>query len=386
MSPRLAIWRRTVIASQAPPIVQLPTNRAPHVRDSINLDGIGNRLILALLPSLTIGIVNTGYQANLALWRSGLEEPPDWRARLLAAVGLGFDPSNVFDSLGHGLLYFLPLFLVTLAVACIWRQVFATLRGRPAAESCLPTVLVFTLLLPPPAPLWQAALGISFGVIFAKEVFGGTGKNFVHPSLAGLVFLYFSYPGVISTGPLWRQLSGYGGTNLFADIQAGGVQTLDAMGPTWWDSWLGLTQGPLGATSALAATLGAALLLAWRTASWRIIAGILGGLIATLSCFQFLSSSAAPLLALPWYWHATLGSFAFAAVFLATDPVCSPMTQRGAWVYGLLIGFMTVLIRWKNPLHPDGVLLAILLGSIFAPLIDSLVIWSNVRERRRRVN
>lgn len=360
------------------------TRCAPHARDTLSLKGIMDRLLLALVPCVLAGLYNTGHQANLAAARLGPAAPPDWRGDVLAALGIGRDPASVSDSFWLGLLYVAPILAVAAIVAGLWEQAFGRLRGRDPAPGLFVTALVFTLILPPAAPLWQIAMGISFGVVVGKEIFGGTGKNFLNPALAGLVFLYLAYPDEMAGDPIWTGLGGYGGTTIFGTAAAVGMNAVAQADITWARAFLGQTQGMIGQTSTLACLLGAAILIATGVASWRIMAGVVIGTVATVLLFNALGRGAGPIFGVPWYWHLTLGGFAFGAVFLATDPASAAATDAGRWAYGLLIGFVIVLIRVANPVHPDGVMLAILLGNIFAPLIDYGVIWANMRRRARR--
>jgi len=360
------------------------TSMAPHVRDANNLRGVMTRMLVALGPCLVAAFYNSGYQANLALAKLGMTDLPGWRGAFLGALGIAYESSSVLACFAHGALYVLPILLVVLVTAGLWEALFAVMRKRPRTEGSVVTAVLFTLILPPGAPLWQVALGISFGIVIGKEIFGGTGKNFLNPALTSLAFLYFAYPNTMAGDPLWSSVAGYGGTTIFSMVAAGGVDEIGRAGIGWWQSFLGDVQGALGVTSTLACLIGAAVLLYTRVASWRVMAGVLIGLVATVSVCNWAGAGAAPILALPWYWHLTLGSVAFGMVFLATDPVTSAATNTGRWVYGVLIGFMIVLVRVANPVHPDGVMLAILLGNMFAPLIDYGVIWANTRRRARR--
>jgi len=360
------------------------TSAAPHVRDSMNLRGIMTRMLVALGPCLFMAFYNSGYQANVALAKLGTTDLPGWRGALLGALRIGFEPSNIGACVVHGALYVLPILFVALITGGLWESLFAVVRKRPQIEGVVVTAVLFTLILPPAAPLWQVALGISFGIVIGKEIFGGTGKNFLNPALTSLVFLHFAYPSEMAGDPIWSGVAGYSGTTIFNMVAAGGVDVIGHAGIGWWQSFLGRIQGALGVTSTLACLLGAAVLLYTRVASWRVMAGVMIGLVATASLCNWAGAGAAPILSLPWYWHFTLGSFAFGMVFMATDPVTGAATDAGRWVYGLLIGFMVVLVRVANPVHPDGVMLAILLGNVFAPLIDYGVIWANTRRRALR--
>jgi Na+-transporting NADH:ubiquinone oxidoreductase subunit B len=341
-------------------------------------------VVLALVPCLAMALYNTGHQANLAMAGLGLTAAPGWRGAVLDALGIGRDPASLWDCLWYGALLLLPILAVSLAVGAFWERLFAALRRRPLRDGLVVTALVFTLVLPPAAPLWQVALGMSFGVVIGKEIFGGTGKNILNPALVGLAFLYFGYPTEMAGDPLWSGVAGYRGSAAFGTVAAGGMEALGQTGVTWGRPFLGLTQGMLGQTSTLACLLGAVVLVASRVASWRIMAGVLLGMIGAALAFNVLGSGAGPIFALPWHWHLTLGGFAFGMVFLATDPVSAAMTDTGRWIYGLLIGGVIVLVRVANPVHPDGVMLAVLFANISAPLIDYFVVWANIRRRARR--
>jgi Na+-transporting NADH:ubiquinone oxidoreductase subunit B len=244
--------------------------------------------------------------------------------------------------------------------------------------------MLFALTLPPAIPLWQVALGISFGVVIGKEVFGGTGKNVLNPALTGRAFLFFAYPGEISGDAVWTAVDGFSGATPLMLAAAGGVDAIQAAGVTWWGAFFGTIQGSIGATSTLFVLAGAALLLYTGVASWRIMAGVLLGVVATALLFNTIGSDTNPAFALPWHWHVVLGGLAFGLVFMATDPVSASMTETGKWVYGALIGVLTVLIRVLNPAYPEGIMLAILFGNLCAPLIDWFVVRANVRRRARR--
>ncbi len=360
------------------------TPGAPHVRAAQSLEGVMLRVVLALVPCAAFGIYNVGYQETLAIQQAFLFETPGWRGTVLEALGVGNDPASRADILGHGLLHFLPALIVCYGVSWAWQSLFARLRRRAPAAGMMVTALIFTLLLPPGAPLWQVALGISFGIVVGKEVFGGAGFNFVNPALAGMVFLYLSFPQALAEDPVWSGIAGYGGTTAFKAVAAEGLDALAANGIAWSQSFLGLVQGAVGVTSTLACVLGAAVLIVGGCASWRIMAGALLGVVGGSLLATAVAGPAHPILTLPWYWHLTLGTAAFGIVFLAPEPVTAATTGTGRWLYGLLVGGMIVLVRVANPAHPDGVVLAILLGNVFAPLIDYAVAWANIRRRGRR--
>lgn len=368
-----------------PPAGAAVTRGAPHVRAGPDLATVMRCVVVALVPCVFAALYNAGYQANEAIDDLALDAAPGWRGVALDALGIAPDPDGPLACTVHGLLLLAPVYAVAAIVGVAWQALFERLRRRAAASGLSVTALVFALSLPPAIPLWQVALGMSFGVVIAKEIFGGTGRNFVNPAVAGLAFLFFAYPGQMSGEEVWVAVDGYSGATALALAADGGPSLLARDGPTWWESFAGRTPGAFGETSALACLVGAALLLATGAASWRILAGGVAGLAATALLFGALGDTARPWLGVPWYWHFTLGSFAFGLVFLATDPVTAATTNPGRWVYGALIGALVVLTRIANPAHPEGVLLAILVGNVFAPLIDRVVAHGNARRRLRRL-
>ncbi len=357
---------------------------APHVRDAFSLARAMRCVLLALLPCLFMALYNSGYQANVAVAIAQAESAPGWRGTLLDALGIGYDLSNVAATVMHGALYLLPVLAVTLAVGAFWERLFARLRNRPTAEGGAVVALLFTLMLPPTIPLWQAALGISFAVVFGKEIFGGTGKNFLNPALTGLAFLYVAYPKEMIGETAWTVVDAFTSATYLQLAARQGPEAVAWLGTSWMQAFIGLVPGPLGATSTLACLLGAGVLIYKRVASARIMAGVFFGMVGTALLFNHFGGGGNAFMGLSWHWHLVLGGFAFGMVFLATDPVSAAMTDPGRWIYGLFIGVMIVLIRVTNSSHPDGVMFAILLGNIFAPLIDYLVVRANIRRRLRR--
>jgi len=361
------------------------TRGSPHIRDAIDVKRVMITVVLAVLPCAVFGMYNVGHQANLALAQLGLQAAAGWRGELLAGLGFGVDPANLWDCLWHGALYFLPIYLVTMLAGGLWETLFAAVRNHEINEGFLVTSMLYALTLPATIPLWQVALGISFGVVIGKEVFGGTGKNFLNPALTGRAFLYFAYPVQISGDAVWVPVDGFTGATALAQAAQGGLEAVTASGLTWTDAFIGNMQGSIGETSVLACLIGAAFLVYTRIASWRIMLSVLLGMVATVSVFNLAGGPAShPYLDMPWYWHAVLGGFAFGLVFMATDPVSASMTRAGQWVYGVLIGFAVSIIRVLNPAYPEGMMLAILLGNLTAPLIDYVVVKANVRRRARR--
>jgi len=360
------------------------TRGAPHVRDGIDLKRVMIFVWVAAFPAILVGLWNTGFQANTAMATLDVQGTQGWRGVVLGWLGVGNDPASIWDNFLHGCAYFIPIYAVTFAVGIFWEILFAAVRNHEVNEGFFVTSLLYALILPATIPLWQVALGITFGVVIAKEVFGGTGKNFLNPALAGRAFLFFAYPAQMSGDTVWTAVDGFSGATALSLGASGGVPAITGADITWIDAFLGVIQGSIGATSALACLLGAVFLIYTQIASWRIIAGVFLGMVATSLIFNGIGSDTNPMFAMPWYWHLVLGGFAFGMVFMATDPVTACMTDAGRWVFGILIGFMTVLIRVANPAFPEGIMLAILFANLCAPLIDYAVVRVNVRRRMRR--
>ena len=360
------------------------TRTSPHVRDALDLKRVMSYVVLATLPCIVFGMWNTGHQAHLAMASMGVTEAAGWRGVMLGLLGVGYDPSSLYDNILHGFMYFLPIYIVTLLAGGFWEVLFAGVRNHEVNEGFLVTSMLYTLVLPPTIPLWQAALGISFGVLIGKEVFGGTGKNFMNPALTGRAFLFFAYPAQMSGDSVWTAVDGFSGATALSLSQSGGVAAINGAGIEWMDAFFGSIQGSLGSTSTLACLIGAAFLIYTRIASWRIIAGVFLGMVGTTLVLNAIGSDTNAMFAVPWHWHFVLGGFAFGMVFMATDPVSATHTDAGRWIFGLLIGFMTVIIRVVNPAYPEGIMLAILFANIVAPLIDYGVVQANIRRRLRR--
>lgn len=361
------------------------TRSNAHVRDGIDLKRMMILVWLCTFPAMLFGIWNVGYQANTVLAANPglLAAQSGWRFDMVAALA-GFDPASVYDNFIHGAAYFLPIYAVTFAVGIFWEILFASIRRHEVNEGFFVTSVLFALTLPPTIPLWQVALGISFGVVLGKEVFGGTGKNFINPALAGRAFLFFAYPAALSGDAVWNVVDGYAGATALSHTATGGVAALAGQNLSWTDAFLGFMAGAVGEVSTLAVLIGGAALLIMRIAAWRIVAGVMLGMVATSLLFNWVGSDSNPMFAVPWYWHLVLGGFAFGMMFMATDPVSAAMTNTGKWIFGALIGLMVVLIRVINPAFPEGMMLAILFANLFAPLIDYFVIRANIKRREAR--
>lgn len=357
------------------------TRGKTHVRDGNDLKRTMTFVVIATFFCIMMAVYNTGYQANAAMAAMGVDKIDNWRS--IPMMIFGYSTMNPFSNIAHGLLYFLPIYITTLAVGGIWEVLFATVRGHEVNEGFLVSSMLYTLIMPPDMPLWQVALGISFGIVIGKEVFGGTGKNFLNPALTGRAFLYFAYPASISGDSVWVAVDGYTAATPLGLAANGGLSAVTEH-YSWIQTFLGFEPGCLGETSVLAILIGAAFLLYTRVASYRVMGGVFAGMVATSLLFNVIGSDSNPMFAMPWYWHLTLGGFAFGMVYMATDPVSAAMTDTGRWVFGGLVGAMTVLIRVVNPAFPEGIMLAILFSNMFAPTIDYFVIQANIRRRMKR--
>jgi Na+-transporting NADH:ubiquinone oxidoreductase subunit B len=357
------------------------TKNSSHVRDNLDLKRVMITVWLATFPAMFFGMWNVGFQANSIMAEMGMLSQEGLRGIFIGALA-GYDATSIWDNLIHGAAYFLPIYLTTFAVGIFWEVLFASIRGHEVNEGAFVTTILFALSCPPDLPLWMVAFGISFGIVIGKEVFGGTGKNFLNPALTGRAFLYFAYPAYMSGDAVWTAVDGYTGATMLSAAANGGVAAME-QSVTWLQSFVGTIHGSIGETSTLAILMGGALLVTTRIASWRIIVGILlgSGLLATL--FNSIESSN-PMFELPFYWHWVIGGFAFGAIFMATDPVSAAMTNNGKFWYGILIGVMVILIRVVNPAFPEGMMLAILFANLFAPLIDHFVVKRNIGRRVAR--
>ncbi len=359
------------------------TKTAAHIRDAVDLKRMMILVWMCTFPAILIGLYNIGLQANMAMGELGLTEATGWRGAIAGALA-GFDANSVWDNIIHGAVYWLPIYAVTFVVGGFWEVLFAMKRGHEVNEGFFVTSILFSLILPATIPLWQVALGISFGIVIGKEVFGGTGKNFLNPALTGRAFLFFAYPAQMSGDAIWTAVDGFSGATPLGLAAAGGVDAILAQGISWMDAFIGFIPGSVGETSTLAILLGGAVILFARIAAWRIVAGVFLGMLAMSTLLNVIGSDTNPMFAMPFYWHFVLGGFAFGMIFMATDPVSASMTNQGKWYFGALIGVMVVLIRVVNPAFPEGMMLAILFANLFAPLIDNFVMQANIKRRIAR--
>ena len=362
------------------------TRGASHARDAIDLKRLMITVVVALSGCMLMAMYNTGYQAHLAI-EAGAAPLDTWQTMVFQFIGLQFLSGSVLSCVVHGALYYLPIYITTLAVGGNIEAVFAIVRRHEINEGFLVTSALFPLVLPPTIPLWQVALGIAFGVIIGKEIFGGIGMNILNPALTARAFLFFAYPAQISGDRVWIAAEttpdGVSGATWLAQAAESGVAVF-ASGLSWWDAFIGLVPGSMGETSALFCLLGAGLLIASGIGSWRIMGGVVAGSFVITLLLNAIGSDTNPLFNVPFYWHVVLGGWAFGMVYMATDPVSAAHTNKGKYIYGFLIGVMAILIRVVNPAFPEGMMLAILFMNLFAAFIDYWVIQSNIKRRAVR--
>ena len=353
------------------------TQNSTHIRDAIDLKRMMTIVIYALVPTVIMALYNTGLQANLALSVLEKSSLDGWRGSVISFLGTGFSANSILSNIVIGALYFFPVYIITFAVGIIWEIIFAIVRKHEVNEGFFVTSLLFPLILPPDIPLWQVAIGISFGVVIGKEVFGGTGMNILNPALTARAFLFFAYPAQISGDKVWVAVDGLSRATPLAQFADPAMK----VSASWWDAFIGLIPGSMGETSTLACIIGAIILIATGVGSWRIISSILVGMVGMSLFLNLMGSSTNPMFQVSPLWHFVLGGFAFGTVYMATDPVTAAMTEQGKYLYGLLIGILVVLVRVVNPAFPEGMMLAILFMNVFAPIIDRIFINANIKRR-----
>ena len=359
------------------------TRVAPHIRDALCVRDLLNNFMIATVPCWLLGLWHLGYQLNTALLTMGPTGAPGWRGTLLRGIGIGTDPGNVFACWMHGFLYFLPVFLVALLVSACWGVLFARVRQRPVDDGVLVFAWLFALLLPAGAPWFQVALGMSFGVVFGKHIFGGTGHYLVNPAVLGAAFLWLAYPQLVFGAASLVPLPGSSQVTVQELAAAGGKDAILAAGRSWWSLFVGAGPGPMGMTSSLGAVLGAAYLLLTNTVSPRVLGGVLLGASATVLVFNTLATDN-HLFALAPQWQLLLGGVMFGTVFLATDPVAGATTHAGRWAFGVLVGILALTIQLLNTAIAQPFVFAVFLASLCAPLLDFVVVERFLRRRRRQ--
>jgi len=361
------------------------TTNPIHVRDAIDIQRVMAIVWISTFPAMFFGMYNIGSQSLEYLNLINSQNTGDWHHYLISPVG--YNPDNFINKFWFGAMYFMPIYAVTFIVGFAWEMLFAIIRKHEINEGFFVSSVLFALSCPPDIPLWQAALGITFGIVIGKEIFGGTGKNFLNPALTGRAFLYFAYPSQLSGDKVWVSgitdngivPNGYSGATPLGLAAENGVIGIEER-YTWSQSFFGGIPGSVGETSLIAIALGAMILLMTRIASYRIILGTLLGMFVMSSIFNQIDSDN-PMFSIPFYWHLVIGSFAFGLVFMATEPVSGSATNTGRWIYGFVIGVTVILIRVMNPAFPEGMMLAILFGNLLAPVIDHLVVSSNIKKR-----
>jgi Na+-transporting NADH:ubiquinone oxidoreductase subunit B len=350
------------------------TQNGAHIRDGIDLKRTMFTVIVAMLPVLLFGLWNVGYQQSLAL--------------------TGTDGA-LWDNFFVGLIQTLPIIIVSYGVGLGIEMGFAQFRGHPVNEGFLVTGMLIPLCMPPDVPLWMVGLATAFSVVIGKEVFGGTGMNLLNPALTARMFLYIGYPSSMSGDSVWTFLpegsetvDGYSGATNLGELASATAEgkpwSDDLLSASIMDSFWGNIQGSIGETSVVACLIGAAILIVSGIGSWKImLSTVLGGLF--MGWVFNISGADGAYMDMPAYYHLIVGGFMFGAIFMTTDPVSAAQTERGKWIYGFLIGVLTVLIRVFNPGYPEGIMMAILLMNVFAPLIDYYVVQSNIKTRLNRV-
>ncbi|MGI9263372.1 MAG: RnfABCDGE type electron transport complex subunit D [Gammaproteobacteria bacterium] len=358
---------------------------APHVRDSISTHKLLNTFVIASLPCWLLGMWNVGEQINLAMEIMGQEAALGWRGDFIALLGVGYDPDSLGANLFHGFLYFMPDFAIALATGAFLEALFAKYRQKPVGEGLLAIAWFYTLMLPATASPALVMIGMAFGLVVGKLLFGGAGRYVVNPAVLGIAFLVFSYSAILFGYGAWIPVPGYDEpTTVELALDEGGVPALLSVNYTWKLLFLGNQPGPMGVPSILGCIIGAAYLLYRGVASWRIMLGSFIGMVGTALLFNAFGPADDPNFAVPWYWHMVIGGWAFGTVFMATDPVAAASTNPGRWVFGLFVGALTIIVRVTNPSYYDGTLFAILLASVFAPLFDYVVVQRNIKRRLNR--
>jgi Na+-transporting NADH:ubiquinone oxidoreductase subunit B len=348
-------------------------NRGVQIKDAIDLKRMMMTVVIAMIPCLIFGIFNVGYQHNIATG--------------------GATTFLSLDNLLFGSRWVLPIVLASYAAGGLIEVVFALIRKHPINEGFLVTGMLIPLIVPPTIPLWQVVMATIFGVMVGKEIFGGTGMNVLNVAMTARAFLYFAYPSQIS-GAVWTQLAdatpvdGYTGATALSmaydTSNAGSGSVVAALGDSFSfnNLFTGLVPGSIGETSTLWVLVGAMILIFTGVGSWKIIVSVFGGAFFMGAIFNAVGLNG--FMDLPAHYHLVMGGLAFGAVFMATDPVSAAQTETGKWIYGLLIGMFTVLIRVVNPAYPEGIMLAVLFMNVFAPLIDYYVVQANKKRRLAR--
>jgi Na+-transporting NADH:ubiquinone oxidoreductase subunit B len=342
-----------------------------HVRDAIDMKRTMVTVIFALVPALIFGLFNSGYQHHLAIGQ----------------IESGWANFWTLENAIYGALKVIPMIAVTYIAGLAIEIYFAYRNKHAVNEGFLVSGILIPLIMPVDIPLWMVAISTAFAVLIGKEVFGGTGMNILNPALTARAFAFFAYPTYMSGDKVWAGLTQVDGVSSATAL--GQYATTGTTDFSAWDAFLGIIPGSIGETSTVAILIGAVYLIATGVGSWKIMfSAVLGaltmGLIFNGVADLMISPEQQSYLAVPFYYHLVFGGFAFGAVFMATDPVSAAHTERGKWIYGFLVGVFSIMIRVFNPAYPEGVMLAILLMNVFAPLIDHYVVEGNISKRLKR--
>ncbi len=346
------------------------TESGPHIRDSVDNKRIMILVVVALLPCYIFGAINIGFQT----------------AQISGTV------QSAWENFIIGMGVVLPVLALTFAVGGFWEVLFAVVRKHPISEGFLVTCALIPLVMPPTIPLWQVAIATTFGIVIGKEIFGGVGMNIFNPALVARAFIFFAYPSQISGDKVWLHADGVSGATALAvpaAVENGNavdlLMNITQFNYSWSNMFWGYIPGSIGETNKLLIILGVLFLVFTKIANWRIIAGALIGLLGTATLTNIMAPlSSNTMLTLPPHYHLVMGGFLFGMAFMATEPVTGAHTDKGRWIYGILIGALTVIIRSINPAYPEGTMLAILLMNAFAPLIDYYVVQGKIKRRMAR--
>ncbi len=361
------------------------SSQPPFVRSDFSVRQMLTHVMIATLPCWLVGLWNIGHQIGIRLTESTVTVLTGWRGSLLSALGMDINPADLLVCFFLGLLYFMPVFLMALLVVLFWELMFSTIRRKSPSTGLLLFAWLFTMMMPAGIDPFKVVIGVSFGYVVGQAIFGGYGRYLVSPVVVGVTYLYFAYPGHFLAPESWVPVAGID-TNLALNlVVTGGIEAVQTAGHEWWDLFLGIRVGPMGSVSILGCLLGAIYLFITKSASWRIMLAALLGMLVAMMFYSGLANESKLLANVPIEWHVVLGTFSFALVFIATDPVAASNTVLGRWVFGFTIGLLTVVIRVSNPTYNDGVILAIFLASLFAPVIDFVVIELNKSKRMRKV-
>ena len=347
------------------------TENGPHIRDSIDTKRVMILVVISLLPLYVFGAINIGFQNSIAI---------------------GLERSN-WENFWFGFYKILPIIIATFTAGAFWELLFAVVRKHPVSEGFLVTCALIPLTMPAGIPLWQIVVATTFGIVIGKEIFGGVGMNIFNPALMARVFIFFTYPTKISGDKVWvLGPDGYSGATALsipaAELNQDALTLLNNFNQfdySWWNMFWGWIPGSIGETNKFLIIIGALFLAYIKVVNWRVIFGAVVGLVATAILTNLVAPfSSNSMFTIPPHYHLVMGSFLFGAAFMATEPVAGCHTNQGRWVYGILFGSLTVIIRAINPAYPEGVMLSILFVNAFAALIDWFVIQANIKRRQAR--